>query len=54
MAQPASVGERPAVRRQDVHSEKASIWHLDECEMGGQTIRLQAIPARMSCVDVLE
>ena len=34
--------------------KKAAIWSLDECEVGGQTIRLQAIQARMSCVDVLE
>ena len=34
--------------------EKAAIWRLDECGVGGQTIRLQAIPARMSCDDVLE
>ena len=34
--------------------EKAAIWRLDESEVGGQMIRLQAIPARMSCDDVLE
>ena len=34
--------------------EKAAIWRLDECEMGGQTICLQSIPARMSCDEVLE
>ena len=34
--------------------EKSAIWRLDECEVGGQTIHLQAIPARMSCDDVLE
>ena len=33
---------------------KKAIWSLDECDVGGQTIRLQAIPARMSCDDVLE
>ena len=36
------------------HPEKAAIWRLDENEVGGQTIRLQAIPARMSCDNVLE
>ena len=34
--------------------EKKAIWNLDECDVGGQTIRLQAIPARMSCDYVLE
>ena len=34
--------------------EKTAMWRLDECELGGQTIRLQAIPARMSCHEVLE
>ena len=34
--------------------EQKAIWSLDECDVGGQTIRLQAIPARMSCNDVLE
>ena len=34
--------------------EKAAIWRLDECEVGGQTIRLQAVPAQMSCDDVLQ
>ena len=34
--------------------EKAAIWRLDESEVGSHTIRLQAIPARMSCEDVLE
>ena len=34
--------------------EKTAMWRLDECELGGQTIRLQAIPARMSCDEVLE
>ena len=24
-------------------------WRLDNCEVVGQTIRLQAIPARMTC-----
>ena len=36
------------------HREKAMIGRLDEIEVGGQTIRLQAIPAQMSCNDVLE
>ena len=36
------------------HCEKAAIWRLDKCEVGGQTIRLQAIPAQMSCDNVLE
>ena len=30
------------------------MWRLDECESSGQTIRLQAIPARMSCDEILE
>ena len=34
--------------------EKAAIWRLDECDVGGQTILLQAILARMSYGDVLE
>ena len=34
--------------------ERTAMWHLDECELGGQTIRLQAILARMSCDEVLE
>ena len=34
--------------------EKTAMWCLDECDMGGQTIRLQAIPARRNCDDVLE
>ena len=34
--------------------EKTAMWRLDECEFDGQTIRLQAIPARMSCHEVLE
>ena len=34
--------------------EKTAMWRLAECELGGQTIRLQAIPARMSCDEVLE
>ena len=31
--------------------KKTAMWRLDECEVGGQTICLQAIPARMSCND---
>ena len=34
--------------------EKTAMWRLDECELAGQTIRLQAIPARMTCDEVLE
>ena len=34
--------------------EKTAIWRLDECDVSGQTIRLQAIPARMSCDEILE
>ena len=34
--------------------EKTAMWRLHECESGGQTICLQAIPARMSCDKVLE
>ena len=34
--------------------EKTAMWRLDECDVGGQTIRLQAIPAQMSCNEVLE
>ena len=34
--------------------EKTAMWRLDECDVGGQTIRLQAISARMSCNEVLE
>ena len=34
--------------------QKAAIWLLDKCEMGGPTICLQAILARMSCNEVLE
>ena len=28
--------------------KKTAMWRLDESELGGQPIRLQAIPARMS------
>ena len=34
--------------------EKTAMWRFDDCDLGGQTIRLQAIPARMSCDEVLE
>ena len=34
--------------------EKTAMWRLDECDVGGQTICLQAILARMSCDEVLE
>ena len=34
--------------------EKTAMWPLDECDVGGLTIRLQAILARMSCDEVLE
>ena len=34
--------------------EKTAMWRLDECDVGGQTIRLQAILARMSCDELLE
>ena len=34
--------------------EKTAMWRPDECELSAQTIRLQAIPARMSCDDFLE
>ena len=34
--------------------EKTAMWRLDECDMSVQTIRLQAIPAWMSCDEILE
>ena len=34
--------------------EKTAMWRIDECDVGGQTICLQAIPARMSCDEILE
>ena len=34
--------------------EKTAMWRLDDCEVSGQTIRLQPIPARMSCDEILE
>ena len=34
--------------------EKTAMWRLDDFELCGQTIRLQAIPARTSCNEVLE
>ena len=34
--------------------EKTTMLRLDECDVGGQTPRLQAIQARMTCDEVLE
>ena len=34
--------------------EKTAMWRLDECDVNSQTISLQAIPARMSCNEILE
>ena len=34
-------------------SRAIAMWRLDECDVSGQTIRLQAIPARMSCDEIL-
>ena len=34
--------------------EKTAMCRLDECDVSGQTIRQQAIPARMSCDEILE
>ena len=34
--------------------KKNAMLRLDECDMGGQTLCLQAIPARMTCKEVLE
>ena len=34
--------------------EKTVMWRLDECDVSGQIIRLQAIPARMSYDEILE
>ena len=34
--------------------EKTAMWRLDECDVSGQTIRLHAIPGRMSCDEILE
>ena len=34
--------------------EKTAMWRLDDCELSGLTIRLQPIPARMSCDEILE
>ena len=34
--------------------KKTAMWRLDECDVSGQTIRLQDIPARMSCDEILE
>ena len=36
------------------NTEKTAMWRLDECDLSGQTICLQAIPARMSCEEILE
>ena len=33
--------------------EKTEMWRLDECDVSGQTIRLQAILARMNCDEIL-
>ena len=33
--------------------EKTAMLRLDECDVGGQTLRLQAIPARMTRDEVL-
>ena len=34
--------------------ERTAMLRLDECDVGGQTLRLQAILARMTCDEVLE
>ena len=34
--------------------EKTAMLRLDECDVGGQTLCLQAIPVRMTCDKVLE
>ena len=34
--------------------EKTAMWRLDKCDVSGQTICLQAIPARISCGEILE
>ena len=34
--------------------EKTAMWRLDKCDVSGQTIRLQAISARMDCDEILE
>ena len=34
--------------------EKTAMWRFDECDVSGQTIRLQAILPRMSCDEILE
>ena len=34
--------------------EKTAMLRLDDCDVGVQTLRLQAIPARMTCDEVLE
>ena len=32
--------------------EKTAMWRLDECDVSGQTIRLQVIPAGTSCNEI--
>ena len=34
--------------------KKTAMWRLDECDVGGQTIRLQAIRVPISCDEILE
>ena len=34
--------------------DKTAMWRLDECDVSGQTIHLQAITALMSCDEILE
>ena len=34
--------------------ERTALLRLDECDVGGHTLRLQAIPARMTCDGVLD
>ena len=34
--------------------EETAMWRPDECDVSSKTIRLQAIPARMSCDEILE
>ena len=34
--------------------EKAAMLRLDECDVGGQTLRRQSIPARLTCDEVLD
>ena len=37
-----------------VDREKTAMLRLDECDVGGQTLCLQAIPAQMTCDEVME